>query len=172
MTQEITAAIIPVPWDGSFIPLPPHLCQPSQPPKAEIVTSFLCERCRAFAKWHEASRNSSKGIFHKLNLSPFKNKNNSFDLYRNWNDYYESYQRGCHLCSIIFRCLSENSHHVSMEIWSSNANAIRLRFQYAQLQQSIVPEVCTSGLIEVGTSFTCYEYSFGSEQVKCALANH
>jgi hypothetical protein len=39
-TQEITAAVRPVPWDGSFIPLPPHLCQPSQPPDAETVTSF------------------------------------------------------------------------------------------------------------------------------------
>jgi hypothetical protein len=56
ITQEITAAVRPVPWDKSFIPSPAHLSQPSQPREAEVVTSFMCERCHAFAKWHELNQ--------------------------------------------------------------------------------------------------------------------
>jgi hypothetical protein len=134
ITQEITAAVRPVPWDKSFIPLPAHLSQPSQPPEAEVVTSFMCERCYAFAKWHELNQywkpsrpNMAVQLLQRLVPRRFEKlavryrrsvlwryteregKEISFELYQNWNEFYESYGKGCHLCNIIFYSLSRRN---------------------------------------------------------------
>jgi hypothetical protein len=56
MADAIATLVRPVPWDGSFTPLPPYLSQPSQLPKTESVAQFLCERCRAFSTKLEATQ--------------------------------------------------------------------------------------------------------------------
>jgi hypothetical protein len=115
MADAIATLARPVPWDGSFTPLPPYLSQPPQLPKTESVAQFLCERCRAFSTKLEATQRL-KFKFEKTwiedvglrFLGKYIKTFSFFSFYETWNKFYESYKKGCHLCSIVFLSLSKD----------------------------------------------------------------
>src|SRR5882757_8085612 len=98
MADAIATLVRPVPWDGSFTPLPPYLSQPSQLPKTESVAQFLCERCRAFSTKLEATQRL-KFKFEKIWIEDVglrflgKYIYSFFSFYETWNKFYESYEK-------------------------------------------------------------------------------
>jgi hypothetical protein len=114
MADAITTVMRPVPWDGSFTPLPRYPSQPSQLPKTERVNQYLCDRCRAFSTQLEATQRL-KFKFEKTwvkdvrirFLGKYIKSFSFFSVYETWTEFYESYAKGCHLCSIAFLSLSQ-----------------------------------------------------------------
>jgi hypothetical protein len=167
---DTTATVLrPVPWDGSFTPLAPYLPQPSQPPKAESVEPFLCERCRAFATQLEATQRLKfkfektwiKNIYVRF-LGMYFTSISFFSFYETWNEFYQSYARGCHLCTIIFLSLSQDKDATLKEINEEStvdvAN-VRLRWRRSGEHIHVEPQVgVDNSILAVGSTITLQVY--------------
>ena len=171
MTGTTATVLRPVPWNGSFTPLTPYLPQPPHLLKAESVHPFLCERCRAFATQLEATQRLKfkfgkswiKNI-HVRFLKKYSTSISVFSFYESWNEFYQSYAKGCHLCSIIFVSLSQDKDAILKEVSEEStvdvAN-VSLRWWISRSGENIYvePQVGVgSSILAVGSTITLQVY--------------
>lgn len=166
MEHDLTTLERPVPWDGSFLPLPLQLSQPSQPPDTATVTSFFCARCRAFGtsckrQWLLEFREKTY-IFRRLRkrfgFDSLEGSLDPFILYLEWDDFYKSYGAGCHLCSAIFQAFL-NPKGMSLkdiESWSGRCVLLHIYFTDDDSSVMVIPAAHVGGSTRKGSGILLF----------------
>lgn len=83
----------PIPWRGQFIPT----ISTDEAPCDVVKPSVLCSKCEPIRSWVQENRN---GIVKGHGLEKY------FPHYDSGLELEESYSQGCHLCKLIWSCLT------------------------------------------------------------------